>query len=171
MRNLRNKLPHSSTMYKVLQMYLFSCYCGLRYSDVIELRWNHLDLENNLIIKEMRKTLSDVHAPIFTMARAVLLELSDSKKLLGTDNLVFGVIGYPTINKTLIKLTEMAKIDKHITFHSSRHTFATLLILGGTSIYTIQKFLGHKSINTTERYLKYDLKIAKESVEKIDTFG
>lgn len=65
----------------------------------------------------------------------------------------------------------MAGIEKHITYHSSRHTFATLLVLDGVDIYKIQKYLGHKSVTMTERYLKYDLSIAKESVKEIKTFG
>ncbi|WP_289766126.1 tyrosine-type recombinase/integrase [Bacteroides acidifaciens] len=58
-----------------------------------------------------------------------------------------------------------------ITFHTSRHTFATLLVMDGVSIYKIQKFLGHKSVNMTERYLKYDLKMAQVNMEEIDTFS
>ncbi len=56
-------------------------------------------------------------------------------------------------------------------FHTSRHTFATLLVMDGVSIYKIQKFLGHKSVSMTERYLKYDLKMAQVNMEEIDTFS
>lgn len=56
-------------------------------------------------------------------------------------------------------------------FHFTRHTFATLLVMDGVSIYKIQKFLGHKSVNMTERYLKYDLKMAQVNMEEIDTFS
>ena len=56
-------------------------------------------------------------------------------------------------------------------FHSSRHTFATLLVLDKVDIYTISKYLGHKSVNMTQRYLKYDLSIAKESAKNIKTFS
>lgn len=56
-------------------------------------------------------------------------------------------------------------------FHSSRHTFATLLVMDNVDIYKISKYLGHKSVNMTERYLKYDLSIAKESAKDISTFS
>ena len=56
-------------------------------------------------------------------------------------------------------------------FHSSRHTFATLLVVDGVDIYKISKYLGHKSVNMTQRYLKYDLSIAKESAKDISTFS
>jgi len=65
----------------------------------------------------------------------------------------------------------MAGINKHITYHSSRHTFATLLVMDGVDIYKISKYLGHKSVNMTQRYLKYDLSIAKESAKDISTFS
>lgn len=58
-----------------------------------------------------------------------------------------------------------------ITFHSSRHTFATLLVIDNVDIYKISKYLGHKSVNMTQRYLKYDLSIAKESAKDISTFS
>lgn len=56
-------------------------------------------------------------------------------------------------------------------FHTSRHTFATLLVMDNVDIYKISKYLGHKSVNMTERYLKYDLSIAKESAKDISTFS
>ncbi|WP_316929454.1 tyrosine-type recombinase/integrase [Bacteroides sp. HPS0048] len=56
-------------------------------------------------------------------------------------------------------------------FHSSRHTFATLLVVDGVDIYKISKYLGHKSVNMTQRYLKYDLSIARESARGIHTFS
>ncbi|WP_459603257.1 tyrosine-type recombinase/integrase [Dysgonomonas reticulitermitis] len=55
--------------------------------------------------------------------------------------------------------------------HLARHTFATLLVLDGVDIYKIKEYLGHKSVTMTERYLKYDLSIAKESAKDIKTFG
>ena len=58
-----------------------------------------------------------------------------------------------------------------VLFHSSRHTFATLLVMDGVDIYKISKYLGHKSVNMTQRYLKYDLSIAKESAKDISTFS
>lgn len=58
-----------------------------------------------------------------------------------------------------------------VLFHCSRHTFATLLVMDGVDIYKISKYLGHKSVNMTQRYLKYDLSIAKESAKDISTFS
>ena len=170
-REMYVQLPEGTTLYKSLEMYLFSCYCGLRISDVVTLKWSEVDLENSLIVKTQVKTKEEVKAPIFEYTRAILLKKSKSGRLLGTDGYVFGDSCIQVINRRLKELADMAGIDKHITFHSSRHTFATLLVMDGVSIYKIQKFLGHKSVGMTERYLKYDLKMAQVNMEQIDTFG
>ena len=170
-RKMYVQLPEGTTLFKSLEMYLFSCYCGLRISDVVTLKWSEVDLENSLIVKTQVKTKEEVKAPIFEYTRALLLKKSNSGKLLGTDGYVFGDSCIQVINRRLKELAEMAGVDKHITFHSSRHTFAMLLVMDGVSIYKIQKFLGHKSVGMTERYLKYDLKMAQVNMEQIDTFG
>mgnify|MGYP000689101578 FL=1 len=170
-RKMYVQLPEGTTLFKSLEMYLFSCYCGLRISDVVTLKWSEVDLENSLIVKTQVKTKEEVKAPIFEYTRALLLKKSNSGKLLGTDGYVFGDSCIQVINRRLKELAEMAGVDKHITFHCFRHTFATLLVMDGVSIYKIQKFLGHKSVGMTERYLKYDLKMAQVNMEQIDTFG
>lgn len=170
-RKMYVQLPEGTTLFKSLEMYLFSCYCGLRISDVVTLKWSEVDLENSLIVKTQVKTKEEVKAPIFEYTRALLLKKSNSGKLLGTDGYVFGDSCIQVINRRLKELAEMAGVDKHITFHTARHTFATLLVMDVVSIYKIQKFLGHKSVGMTERYLKYDLKMAQVNMEQIDTFG
>lgn len=170
-RKLYKKLPKDGVLFKCLEMYLFACYCGLRLSDVVTLQWNQIDLEKGLIIKKQVKTKHEVKAPIFERAKDILMRVLPSKSKIGSDEKVFGEALYPYINKKLKELAAMAGIKKHLTFHSSRHTFATLLVMDGVSIYKIQKFLGHKSVNMTERYLKFDLKVAQVNMEEIDTFS
>ncbi|EJW89244.1 protein containing Integrase, catalytic core, phage domain protein, partial [gut metagenome] len=65
--------------------------------------------------------------------------------------------------KDLQMLAKMAGIQKHISFHTARHTNATLLIYKGVNITTVQKLLGHKSIKTTELYLEVmDMTLVKD---------
>lgn len=170
-RKLYKKLPKEDVLFRCLEMYLFACYCGLRLSDVVTLQWNHIDFVNGLIIKKQVKTKIDVKAPLFDRAREILMRVLPSKDKIGSDEKVFGDALYPYINKKLKELAVLAGIKKHLTFHSSRHTFATLLVMDGVSIYKIQKFLGHKSVNMTERYLKFDLKVAQINKQEIDTFS
>jgi len=126
MRSLRNELSHSSVEYRVLQMYLFSCYCGLRCSDALDLKWRDIDFENDVIRKKQIKTKNNVITPLFKYARAVVLELSGSKSMIGSDKEVFHTYSSTTINKTLAKLTQMAGIKKHITYHTARYSYIFL---------------------------------------------
>lgn len=165
------QFTESSKEYQILTLYQFSCFCGLRFSDAMDLEWRHVDFENNLIRKTMIKTKSEVITPLFPMAHEILLARSSNGTLLGSHSKIFHHYAEPTVNQTLRKQTRLAGIDKHITYHSSRHTFATLLVMDGVDIYKISKYLGHKSVNMTQRYLKYDLSIARESAKDISTFS
>lgn len=171
LRKLYYILPQDSTLFKCLEMYLFSCFCGLRISDVISLKWKHIDLERGLIIKEQVKTKAEVKAPLFDCAKEILHRRLPSKDILGSEVCVFDSYCHTIVNDKLNELATMAGINKHLTYHTSRHTFATLLVMDGVSIYKIQKFLGHKSVSMTERYLKYDLKMAQVNMEEIETFS
>lgn len=171
LRKLYHKLPQDSSLFKCLEIYLFSCFCGLRISDVISLKWKHIDLERGLIIKEQVKTKAEVKAPLFDCAKEILHRRQPSKDTLGSEDYVFDSYCHTIVNDKLNELAKMAGINKHLTFHTSRHTFATLLVMDGVSIYKIQKFLGHKSVSMTERYLKYDLKMAQVNMEEIETFS
>ena len=152
-------------------MYLFSCYCGLRFSDIIDLKWSEVDFDSGFIQKMMIKTKEPVCTPIFMQAKTILLELSEGKRLLRSNNKVFHSYSSTSVNKMLVKLAEMAGINKHITFHSARHTFATLLLQEHSDIYTISKFLGHKSIEMTQRYLKNDILTLKKKAKEFSVFG
>ena len=157
--------------YQILKMYQFSCFCGLRFSDAMTLIWKDIDFENSIIRKTIIKTKTDVITPLFPMARDILMEWSKNGTLLNNDSKIFYNYAEPTVNQTLRKHAKLAGINKHITYHSSRHTFATLLVVDGVDIYKISKYLGHKSVNMTQRYLKYDLSIARESARGIHTFS
>jgi len=161
----------NSKEYKILKMYQFSCFCGLRFSDTIDLKWKDIDFDNNLICKIMIKTQLEVIAPLFPMARDILLERSDNGKLIGSNENVFCRYSEKVVSRTLSKHALLAGIVKHITYHSSRHTFATLLVMDNIDIYRISKYLGHTSVIMTQRYLKYNLSIAKESAKNITTFS
>ena len=153
----------TSKEYQILKMFQFSCFCGLRFSDVMTLTLKDIDFENSIIRKTMIKTRTDVITPLFPMARDILMEWSKNGTLLNNDAKIFYNYAEPTVNQTLRSHAKLAGINKHITYHSSRHTFATLLEVDGVDIYKISKYLGHKTVNMTQRYLKYDLSIARES--------
>ena len=160
----------SNEVFKTLELYLFACYCGFRVSDILTLRWSHVDLEKKIITKVQHKTKNEVNVPIFDKAYYMLNHRYKTPKPKSKDDLIFDTLSVFLINRTLKRIAEMVDIKKNITFHTARHTFATLLVMDGVPIYTIQKFLGHTSTHMTERYLKYDLNVVQENIDKIKTF-
>ena len=132
--------------------FLFSCLTGLRFSDIKSLKWENItyDSKNGYIIKfTQQKTKNTEYLPVSEQSIKIL---GERKK---DDDLVFKDLIYSAYhNKMLHKWVEDAEIDKHITFHSARHTFATLQLTMNTDIYTVSKLLGHRHLKTTEIYAK-----------------
>lgn len=130
--------------------FLFACCCGLRISDIRELRWMDIKVvnKNTYIIKTMVKTEEIIKIPLPKIATHYLPERGDAKL---TDN-IFHLTTQYAINSCLRTWAKRAGIDKHLTFHVSRHTFATLLLSLGADIYTTSKLLGHQDVKTTQIY-------------------
>lgn len=143
----------------VLQYFLFCCYTGLRYQDVRELRFKDVKDGNSLSI-QMIKTKEFVRIPLTEKA----------KKLIpghGFDNQkVFKVMtGQPT-NRYLKEIMKEANINKKISFHCARHTFATVSKSLGISYDVISKILGHTNLKTTKIYTKYEMTLLNSEMDK-----
>lgn len=149
--------------YPILKnMFLFACFTGLRCSDVKSLTWKKVD--DNMIGTTMQKTQKAIYIPISNNARRWLPERGSA----GPEDKVF--TGYPTINtvcRTIDKWAKDAGIDKHVTFHIARHTFATLSLEYGADLYTVSKLLGHQRVTTTQIYAKIVDKKKEEAVNLI----
>lgn len=132
--------------------FLFCCYAGLRYSDFINLTAaNIVELHNEtwLIYKSV-KTGIDVRLPLYLLFEGKGIQFLERYK--GNLNSFFTLKDNSNVNKDLNVLARLAGIDKRISFHTARHTNATLLIYSGANITTVQKLLGHKSVKTTQVY-------------------
>ena len=130
---------------------LFSALTGLRHSDIQKLKWNEISLDNNQprINFTQKKTKGVEYMPISQQA----LELCGEPK--SPNDLVFENLTNPAwINRPLKTWVAKAGINKNITFHCFRHTFATLQLSSGTDIYTVSKMLGHTNVKTTQVYAK-----------------
>ncbi len=126
---------------------LFSCLTGLRFSDVLQLRWEHIE----------KATVGGYWMRIRTEkteTEATLPLSPDTLKLCGNseEGLVFKGFCKSMVGEPLKKWIKSAGIHKHITFHDFRHTFATLQLALGTDIYTVKEMLTHKFVSTTEIY-------------------
>ena len=137
---------------KSLDAFLFCCYAGMRYSDFINLSSENIvdiNQETWLIYKSV-KTGTEVRLPLYLLFSGKGIAILNKYR----DNLedFFHLRDNSNVNKDLIIITRLAGLSKSISFHTARHTNATLLIYNGINITTVQKLLGHKSVKTTQVY-------------------
>ena len=135
-----------------LEAFLFCCYTGLRYSDFTQLSEKNLVfIENHpWIVFTTIKTSTEVQLPLALLfeGKAWKLLRKHQKHL----DEFFRIKANSTVNKDLMRIGKLAGIQKHFSFHSARHTNATLLIYKGVNIPTVQKLLGHRNVSTTQIY-------------------
>ena len=148
---------------KVRDAFLIGCYTGLRFSDIVTLRNEHF--KDGWLTKKMAKTGFIVEIPIAELFSGKMLQLID--KYNGNIERISKTLGSnSSVNKTLRGILDRIKADPKITFHSSRHTFATLLSQSGVQITTIQKLLGHQKLQTTQIYSEVDRKAITNDLKK-----
>lgn len=137
----------------VKRAYLFACYCGLRLSDVYALRWKDIvqDGEQYRMSTVMQKTTTPIYLPLSRHAVRWLPERNGAEDGL---HVFAGLPAEPNINKVLAKWMATAGINKKITYHTSRHTFATMMLTLGADLYTTSKLLGHANVKTTQIYAR-----------------
>lgn len=137
---------------KTLDAFLFCCYAGLRYSDFIRLNPDNIVRVRDEVwlAYKSEKTGVEIHLPLYLLfegkALAILKDHQDD--LAG----FFRLKDNSNINKALRNIARQTGLTKNISFHTARHTNATLLIYSGVNITTVQKLLGHKSVKTTQIY-------------------
>jgi integrase len=149
---------------RIKAAFLFSCLTGLRRSDIERLTWAdvHEQGEFTRIIFRQKKTKGQEYLDLSPQAA----ELMGAR---GKGNtLVFPDILSPSItNRVVQEWVLRAGIDKKITFHCGRHTFATMMLDLGTDIYTVSKLLGHRELSTTQLYAKVLDKNKQKAVANI----
>lgn len=137
----------------VRDSFLLGCWTGLRFSDIVTLRQEHL--QGGWIVKQMLKTGFSVEIPYTELFGGKVTMLV--RKYGGDIGSLARQIGdNHTVNATLRRLLERVGADEKATFHTSRHTFATLLIRQGVEMTTIQRMLGHQKAETTRIYAEVD---------------
>lgn len=141
----RHALCHS------LDAFLFCCYTGLRYSDFIRMEQkNFIQSDNGLwMVFKSQKTGAVTQLPLSHLfqgkAVRILCRYTDI-------NDFFHIKPNASVNKDLIRIGKLAGLAKHFSFHTARHTNATLLLYKGVQLATVQKLLGHRNIKTTQVY-------------------
>ena len=142
---------------------LLSCLCGLRISDIEALTWDNVIIapDGGHALKVFtQKTGTYAIIPISEEAFSLLGERKEGR--------IFDDLHRNTLSRRIGRWVKAAGIDKHITFHNFRHTYATILASNGTSIYTVSKLLTHSNVTTTQIYadiVDEDKRKAAESIK------
>ena len=144
LRKLENLEVNNKRLRHVLDAFLFCCYTGLRFSDFCQLNYSNFAKINGkkwLHFKSI-KTGIELRLPLHLLFEGKALAILDRYEI--TE---FADLGSNSeTNKALAVITGMARIKKHVTYHTARHTCATLLVHQGVPITTVQKLLGHTSV-------------------------
>ena len=150
LKKLENLEVHDLKLRHVLDAFLFCCYVGLRFSDFCQLTPSNFIRVNGkkwLHFKSI-KTGIELRLPLHLLFEGRALSILDKYDITEFANLGSN----SEVNKSLSVIIGMTRIKKHITYHTARHTCATLLIHQGVPITTVQRLLGHTSVKTTEIY-------------------
>lgn len=145
-RLYNTEIPNNHTNIK--NMFLFSAACGLRFSDVSNLKWDNIKKDKTLYFIEYHQQKTDTNE-LLPLSQTAINILKSIKR---TGSNVFQKETEPTVNTTLKQWCKKARIKKNISFHSARHTFCVLLLTSDVSIYTVQRLMCHSDINTTKQY-------------------
>ena len=144
------------------QAVLFSCMTGLRISDILQLSWEHIQMGQDggyLIRLCTEKTEEETNLPISDETLALCGERSEG--------LVFKGLKRHMVNHPMKEWIKSAGLTRRITFHTMRHSFATLLAANGVDILTISRMLTHKSVKNTQIYAKVVDERAREASQVI----
>ena len=155
----------------IKRAFMFSCFCGLRISDIRKLKWDDIeqvtDADGNTHYRlsiTMQKTKKTVTYQLSNEAVKWLPERGECE-------LVFDHLTKKSKLSMVVKdWAKAAGVNKYVTFHTARHSFATMMLTLGADIYTTSKLLGHSNIRTTEIYAKIIDKKKDEAMELIDKF-
>lgn len=147
--------------------FLFACFCGLRLSDIKDLKWQDIkyNADGGAVVSKVQiKTRQSIIVPLSANALEWLPDRGKAKD----KDAVFDLSSHFSINRSVKKWAKDALIEKNVTFHLSRHTFATTLLTLGADIYTTSKLLGHQNLRTTQIYAEVVSKKKVEAVSLMD---
>ena len=154
----------------VRDLFVFSCYTSLSYIDAINLSAENIriGIDGELWIYYKReKTTKPIHIPLLPKALDIIEKYKDNQKAI-LQGRVFPKISNQKLNSYLKEIADLCGIEKNLTFHIARHTFATTVTLSnGMPIETVSKLLGHSKIATTQIYAKVIERKVSEDMNRL----
>ena len=168
----------SDRLSQVRDIFLFSCYTGFAYVDVKKLSESHINFGidgDKWIFTNRQKTGTSTRVPLLPLAQELILKYEDHPECVNL-NVLFPVLSNQKMNSYLKEIANVCGINKELTFHIARHTFATTVTLSnGVPIESVSKILGHKNLKTTQHYAKIldkkvsdDMSILKRKLQSKD---
>lgn len=175
-KTIKNKDFIGSGLNIVRDIFIFSCYTGLAYIDIFNLTKEQItiDVDRNFWIRTNRqKTGTNSNIPLLPIAEEIIKKY-ENHPLVSNSGKLLPVFSNQKINEYLKTIADNCNINKKLTFHCARHTFATTITLSNNvPIESVSKMLGHKSIKTTQHYAKIldskvsnDMNALKEKLSK-----
>ncbi|SDH06065.1 Site-specific recombinase XerD [Flavobacterium omnivorum] len=150
----------------VKDIFVFSCFTGLAYIDVKNLTVSNISMGidgGKWIFTHRQKTETASRIPLLPIPEELLLKYANHPQCINEDKLL-PILSNQKMNSYLKEIADVCGINKDLTFHIARHTFATTVTLtNGVPIESVSKMLGHKSIKTTQHYAKIlDKKVSED---------
>lgn len=171
LKRIEEKIFRLPRLEKVRDVFIFVCYTGLAYGDLKELEHNQIVKGidgKNWISLERKKTKVKYSIPILEPAQKILDKYSKDPECVAYE-LLLPVRSNQKQNTYLDEIAELCGIDKHITMHLGRHTFATTVTLeNDVPIESVQKLLGHKNIGTTQIYARITEKKVSQNMKDLE---
>lgn len=163
-KKLINAHFDNDSLDKVRDIFLFTCYSGLRFSDAMDLTIEQIRKEGDsyFIYREQIKTGVSINIPLTPVATNIIEKYNNvSRKVTGK---ILPYISNQKLNLYLKTLADLAGIKKNLTHHIARHTYATFLLNRNVPIEIVSGLLGHKSLRTTQVYAKLQNSTVKDQV-------
>ena len=152
----------------VRRAFIFCLYSGLRFCDVKDLTYRNIDYSNKKLKFEQTKTKGH------SANSGVVIPLNDGiLSLVGTppdgnkDNFIFNLPSYESCCKSVKRWVKRAGIDKHISWHCARHSFAVNILNNGANIKTVASLLGHSGLKHTEKYTRAVDKLKEDAINSL----
>jgi site-specific recombinase XerD len=165
-QNIINKDLKTERLSLVRDIFLFSCFIGLAYVDVKNLTKSHISIGidgEKWIFTHRQKTESASKIPILPVTQMIIDKYENHPQSNNQDKLL-PILSNQKMNAYLKEIAGVCEIEKELTFHIARHTFATTVTLtNGVPIESVSKMLGHKNLKTTQHYAKIlDKKVSED---------
>ena len=174
-QSIINKDFKNERLSLVRDIFLFSCFTGLAYIDVKNLTKSHISIGidgDKWIFTHRQKTETASKIPILPVTQMIINKYADHPQSVNEDKLL-PILSNQKMNAYLKEIAAVCEIEKELTFHIARHTFATTVTLtNGVPIESVSKMLGHKNLRTTQHYAKVlDKKVSEDMKILRDKFS